>query len=240
MKNLPTYESFVEKQIEARVLHILREGVQMVAVESINEGSVDRAQYELDRLIKTSKGTPIIAEFIPEVMSIVKKFAESGQSGGSAPYTTAVIVQVIEKLLKQQPLGGITCEDDEWNPLSEYGDKNGFQNRRLSSVFKDGAKGRPYYLDAIVFKALDKNYTFTSNGSVTTDDGECITSRQYIKNLPFEPKTFVVDVHETEYRKEKDGTLIPEEGGGWWESKIADPKQLEAVWEYYDKMPKKK
>jgi hypothetical protein len=250
MKQIKMYEEFVNEELFidelfGKIIETLHEGVRMIEVSVINEGSVDRAQYELDRLIKSSNGTPIIAEFIPEVMSLVKKFADSGQSGGSAPYTTAVILQVLEKLLKQQPLGGITCEADEWSDCSVFEDAEEgtgtFQNKRLSSVFKVGKEGTPYYLDAIVFKAIGKDYTFTSGGSVTNEEtGEVICSSQYIKSLPFEPKTFVIDVNETEYRKNKDGSLVPEEGGGWWESKIADPKQLEAVWEYYNKKPKRK
>lgn len=249
MKKLKTYEEFliesrIEREIGAIILQTLHEGVRMVSVSALNEGTVDKAEYEINRLLKNSKAkgeTPLIKEFVPEVLSLVKKFADSGQSGGSAPYTTAVIVKVLEKLLKQQPLGGITCEADEWNSLSTFGDKDGFQNMRLSSVFKEGINGKPYYLNAIVFKPVGKDYTFTSGGSVVNEEtGEVICSSQYIKSLPFEPKTFTIDVHETEYRKNEDGSLTPEEGGGWWESKIADPKQLEAVWEYYDKKPKKK
>lgn len=241
MKNILSYEEYSQQTlIEEWLIRTLHEGCRMVRISEINEGSVDKAQFELDRLMKRSEGTPIIAEFVPEVMALVKKFADSGQSGASAPYTTSVIIQVLEKLLKQQPLEGITCESDEWNSLSDFGDRDGFQNRRLSSVFKEGIDGKPYFLDAIVFKPIGKEYTFTSNGSVIDESGEEIGSAQYIKNLPFEPKTFVIDVHETEYRKEKGGKLIPEEGGGWWESKIADPKQLEAVWEFYDRKEIKK
>lgn len=50
----------------------------------------------------------------------------------------------------------------------------------------------------------------------------------------------MIDVQEKEYRKLKDGSLVEEDGGGWWESWLADPKQLEEVWEYYNKKEKKK
>jgi len=208
----------------------------MVETPTLNEGAVDRAQFELDRLVKTTKGEAIITEFIPEVMSVVKKFAESGQSGGSAPYTSAVILQVLGKLLRQEPLGGITCEDSEWSDLSQWGDKGTYQNMRLSSVFKEEG-GKPYYLDAICFKPIGKDYTFS--GSAELPNGEIVGSSHYIKELPFEPKTFTIDVTETEFRKNEDGSLTPESGGGWWESKIANPEQLEAVWEYYDKKERK-
>jgi hypothetical protein len=235
----------LEKEIHSKLIKFLHEGCQMVRVEDIlNEGTVDKADYELERLLKKSeaegKGTPIVKEFIPEIKALLQKFADSGQSGGSAPFTTAVIVQVIEKLLKQEPLGGIDGTDDEWVSLSDMGDKETYQNGRLSSVFKQGKEGKPYYLDAIVFKNPSKDYTFTS-GSVDLPDlagdgnGGKIGSAQYIKSFPFEPKTFIIDVDEKEYRKNKDGSLTPEEGGGWWESWVKDPNQLEEVWEYYDR-----
>jgi hypothetical protein len=235
----------LEKEIKSKIIKFLHDGCKMVRVEdTINEGSVDRADYELDRLINKAKaegnGTPIIKEFIPEVKALVKKFADSGQSGGSAPFTTSVILKVIEKLLKQEPLGGIDGTDDEWVSLSDMGDNESYQNSRLSSVFKNGKDGKPYYLDAIVFKVKDKDYTFTS-GSVDLPDlagdgkGGKIGSAQYIKSFPFEPKTFIIEVDEKEYRKNEDGSLTPEDGGGWWESWVKDPSQLDEVWEYYDR-----
>jgi hypothetical protein len=247
MKIATTMKEFLNEQeilATKMLIKFLHEGVVIhEKITEINEGSVSKADYELDRLIKRSeeKGeTPIIKEFIPEVKALVKRFADSGQSGGSAPFTTSVILKVIEKLLKQEPLGGVENTDDEWNSLSQFGDKEGYQNNRLSSVFKEGKDGKPYYLNAIAFRNPEKNYTFTSGsvdlpGLAGDGTGGKIGSSQYIKSFPFEPKTFVIDVDEKEYRKLKDGTLVEEDGGGWWESWIKDPKQLEEVWEYYDR-----
>lgn len=244
MKHIKLFEQYqqekLENQLQAFLFRELHEGVKMTAVEAVNESSVAKAEFEINRLLTKTEGTPIIKEFVPEVMALVKKFAESGQSGGSAPFTTSVIVQVIEKLLKQEPLGGIDGTDDEWEDVSHYGDENprtSFQNKRLSSVFK-GKDNKAYYLDAIVFRNPEKDYTFTS-GSVDLPDlagdgkGGKIGSAQYIKKFPFEPKTFVIDVDEKEYRKNEDGSLTLEEGGGWWESRVKDPKQLDEVWKHY-------
>ena len=252
MRIASTFEEFLNEQenkIVLMAIKFLHEGVEMkYAFGTLNEGSVDKANYELNRMLSRAEAkgeTPVVKEFVPEIQALVKKFADSGQSGGSAPFTTAVIVKVIEKLLKQEPLGGVENTDDEWNSLSSFGDDESYQNNRLSSVFKQGKDGRPYYLDAIVFRNPEKNYTFTS-GSVDLPDlagdgkGGKIGSSQYIKEFPFEPKTFVIDVDEKEFRKLKDGTLVEEEGGGWWESKVKHPAQLDEVWIYYDrKNPKK-
>lgn len=233
---IKNYNSWIiEKEVFAKLLYILHEGCKMVKVEEmLNEGLISKADYELDRLVKNSKGELIITPFIPEVKALVQKFADSGQSGGSAPYTSAVIIDAIKKLLNHEPLGGIQNTEDEWNNISDQGDPDSYQNKRLSSVFKQGKDGRPYYLDAIVFRNPEKNYTFTS-GSVSLGDDKKgkIRSAQYIKSFPFEPKTFVIDIEEKEYRKNEDGSLTPEEGGGWWETWVKDPKQLDEVWEYY-------
>lgn len=235
------YEALIEKEIHSKLVEFLHEGVYMIP--NLNEGSVDHAQYELNRLLKRAeeKGeTPIVKEFVPEILSLVQKFADSGQSGGSAPFTAGVITEVLKKLLAQEPLGGVENTDDEWNDISDIeGVKEGsgtFQNNRLSSVFKEGKDGRPYYLDAIVFIPEGKEYGFTSGGvKMSEDSDETVGSANYIKSFPFQPKTFKITVMEKECRKLKDGSLIEEEGGGWWESWLKDPKQLDEVWEYYDK-----
>ena len=246
-KRIKLYEEFINESIENRVLtqliKFLHEGVKMISSTSINEGLVDKAQYELELLMKSSDSTPIIGEFVPEVMALVKKFADSGQSGGSAPYTSAVIVQVLKKLLAHEPLGeGIMGTDNEWSDCSVYEDAEEgtgtFQNMRLSSVFKEGKEGKPYYLNAIVFTPEGKEYSFTGCVGITEGSEETVSSSQYIKSFPFTPKTFEIKVHQKEYRKLKDGTLVEEDGGGWWETWLKDPAQLDEVLEYYDRKPK--
>jgi hypothetical protein len=244
MKHIQLFEEFVESKIRWEIVQALHEGVRMVQVESLNESS----KYpELKRLLDKAEkdgDTLLIAEFVPEIEALVDKFGKSGQSGGSAPFTAGAIVDTIKKMLAHEPLGeGIMCTDDEWNDCSIYDKEPGkrsFQNNRLSSVFKEGKEGQPYYLNAVVWKPVGKNYTFTGTVSLEEGSDEEIGSMHYIKNLPFQPKTFVIDVEEKEYRKLEDGTMIEEAGGGWWESWLADPKQLEQVWEYYNKRERRK
>jgi len=245
------YENWlVEREILSLLIRHLHEGCTMLPLSDIlNEGTMSKADYELDRLLKRSEAkgeAPLVKDFVPEIKSLVQKFADSGQSGASAPYTSGVIVSVIQKLLNQEPLGGIEGTEDEWVDIGkEAGETPGtmFQNNRLSSVFKD-ADDKPYYLDAIVFKDTDKDWSFTS-GSIDlpglADDagGGTVGSAQYIKTFPFEPKTFVIDVISTEYHKNEDGTLVTQDGGGWWESVVKDPKQLEEVWQHYDRKTSK-
>jgi hypothetical protein len=161
------------------------------------------------------KGDRLIIEpFIPTIKRITELFSKEGHSGCSASFAAPALAETIKNVLLFKPLSPITGADDEWsNPGGEI-----FQNNRLSSVFKQGKDGKPYYLDAIVWKSQN-DCTFT--GSVFKADGVRVFSRQYIK-LPFKPKTFYIDVIEKEVAKDD------------WESYIKDEKQLEEVFEYYE------
>jgi len=135
------------------------------------------------------------------VMELIEVFSKQGHSGMSAPR----VVALFKELANQKPINAIKCTDDEWNEVGE----SMYQNKRLSSVFKDGKNGKPYYIDAIVWEREEGGaFTGTVNG---------IMSRQFIK-LPFMPKTFYVKVREV---------------GDDYE--ILDPKILMEAFAFYDK-----
>jgi len=184
------------------------------------------AETELDILCKTHNekdNPPIIKDFIPEILALVNKFGNSGQSGGSAPYVAGAIADAIKKLCLFQPICGITGIDDEWGiPLGIKGDSTK-QNKRCSALFKR-SDGKCYYLDAIIFKT--QNGGTWSTSSVKMPDGSTIGSRQFVKGFPFKPKTFTIDVIETEVEKDN------------WEFTIKDESQLDEVFNYYDRYVK--
>jgi len=186
----------------------------------------DKAIREFEILEKTVKDA-VIVPFKDEILALVDKFGNSGQSGGSAPFTAGAISGAVKSLCLQKPICDITGIKEEWNETS----KGVFQNNRLSSVFKEGKDGRPYYLDAIVFQG-QKGSAFTSNGSVKLKDGNTIVSRQFIK-FPFKPKTFYIDVIETEWADKDE--KVKKAGGGWWTSVVKDESQLVEVFKYYEK-----
>jgi len=194
------------------------------------------AEKEFEILEKTVEDA-IIAPFKDEILALVEKFGQSGQSGGSAPFTAGSISKAVKELCLQNPICPITGIDEEWNDCSDMGgdtpkSRSMYQNNRASAIFKDGKDGRPYYLDAIIFQGQNGS-AFTSN-SVDMSDGRTIGSSQFIR-LPFKPKSFYIDVIETEWHKNKEtGELTKEEGGGWWTSIIKDEDQLKEVAEYYD------
>jgi hypothetical protein len=175
------------------------------------------AQRELDILIKTTPDA-IIRDFVPEILALCEAFGNSGQSGGSAPYTASALSQAIKKLCLQQTIAPLTGEDDEWMEVTGASDLPSMcQNKREGAVFKDGSQA--YYLDAITWKT-QTGATWSGNAHAGT---EKISSRQNIKSFPFYPKTFVVDVIEKEVSKDN------------WEFDVKNHDDLKEVFEYYDK-----
>ena len=61
------------------------------------------------------------------VLNVVQAFADGGHSGFSASYA----IQIIEKVLRYEPLSPLTFSDDEWIKH----DVGIWQNRRKSTVF---------------------------------------------------------------------------------------------------------
>ena len=146
------------------------------------------------------------------VMQLIEVFSKQGHSGSSAPFC----INYFKKLAAFDPLSPLKFDDSEWNNAI---DKNVFQNNRLSSVFKDGKDGTPYYINAIVWKN-EKGLTYT--GHALDSKGNSIGSSQIIK-MPFKPKTFYIDVIEEEVKKDD------------WVFHIKDDAQLDEVFKHYDR-----
>lgn len=182
-----------------------------------DSGSRQKAEEEFKYLGYEPINTPGLEEdpnkWIQEnVLDLLSVFSLQGHSGFSASFC----VRYFEKLAMHKPLSPIMCTEDEWGKSSFTHDET-YQNKRLSAVFKKGKHGKPYYIDAIVWRN-QKGLTYT--GTVKDNDGNKISSAQNIK-LPFTPKTFYVDVIETEVAKDD------------YESCVKDNSQLVEVFEYY-------
>lgn len=192
------------------------------------------AKQELEILEKTVPDA-IVTPFKNEILALCEAFGKSGQSGGSAPMTATVLSKAIKSLLLQEPISEITDVDVEWNQL-DYDDEVKYQSKRCSALFKDN-DNKAYYLEAIVWKGVEDWDTFT--GSVYLDDKnfELIKSRQYVK-FPFKPKTFYIDVVRVPISKKEaeERNLYYIEGHNeCYYTVIKNPKQLNAVFKYYDR-----
>jgi len=82
------------------------------------------------------------------ILHMIEEFADEGHSGFSASYA----INILSKLLAFKPLTPLTGEDNEWTNVSDRGTGDVmYQNKRLSSVFKDGKDGEAYTIDGKVF-----------------------------------------------------------------------------------------
>ena len=196
-----------------------------------------KRELEMGGWLKKGEDTMYDGMIGEAVLELISVFAGQGHSGMTAPITA----NLFNKLAKHEPLGPLTGEEDEWGTVAD--DIN--QNKREGTVFRNGKDGKAYYLDAIVWQCIDEGYEYDSfTGSLNG-----ITSRQYIKEFPFTPKTFRIGLHRIEHgsvipsddidyfenrTRPKDSPDAPFEST-YWSYELADPSQLDEVWEYYDK-----
>jgi hypothetical protein len=187
------------------------------------------AKQELDILAATVPDA-IVTPFSKEILALCEAFGESGQSGGSAPFTATAISKAIKKLLLFEPIYPITGTDEEWVNVRDISneDEMTYQNKRCSALFKSKS-GKCWYVDAIVKKVAQTGQCFSGAFWLSREDylagdkTKKIGCAHYVKSFPFTPKTFYIDVVEEEVAKDD------------WEMYVKDVKQLNKVWKYYDK-----
>ena len=105
---------------------------------------LDHAERELD-LMGLSDDGDMNGAMRKHILHMIKEFAGEGHSGFSASYA----IQVLEKLLRFEPITPLTGEDWEWNNVSEMSGETLYQNARCGRVFKD--KDGAYDIDGKVF-----------------------------------------------------------------------------------------
>jgi hypothetical protein len=77
-----------------------------------NMNKPKRAVREFAILRRTTEDA-IILPFEKEILALVDKFNNSGQSGGSAPYTAAALSQAVKNLCLQNPICDITGNTED-------------------------------------------------------------------------------------------------------------------------------
>jgi len=155
------------------------------------------------------------------VMELIEVFANQGHSGMSA----GLVAGLFNKLANYEPLQEITGRDEEW--AEAFNDEEGqpvYQNKRCSALFKY-TNGRASYGQAIVKRCPDGS-CWSGPLYLTREDAiNNINKIQVeVKEYPFVPKTFYVDVIEEEVKKDD------------WIMWVKDPSQLDEVFEYYKKI----
>ena len=102
---------------------------------------------ELDRIGMTEDSPDEMTVMMRKhILHMMQEFANEGHSGFSASYA----ISILTKLMDFKPLSPLTGEDNEW-VKHDYGVNDvTHQNKRRSSVFKDG-DGECYDIDGKVF-----------------------------------------------------------------------------------------
>lgn len=97
------------------------------------------AKQELERAGLLSEDSDYNGMLGKSALEIVEVFSKQGHSGNSAE----VVTQLLEKLLRYEPLSPLTYAEDEWEDVSEQSGRPLWQNKRRFSVFsKDKGKTR--------------------------------------------------------------------------------------------------
>ena len=196
------------------------------------------AKRELDILAATVPDS-IVTPFAKEILALCEAFGNSGQSGCSAPFTASAILHAVKKLLLHEPICDVTGHESEWvDVIDAYGGSIMYQNNRCSALFKDGIESKAHYLNAIVWKGVEDHDTFTGRVYIDDKNFELIGSSQFVK-FPFKPKTFYIDVVRVPISKEeaekRDLHYIEDKFNECYYTILKDTKQLDKVFEYYDK-----
>lgn len=125
---------------------------------------VEFAKMELDRILETceDQDSKECQEKINyDIMQIIQTFSEQGHTGFTANYA----LNILERLLRYQPLSDLTGEDSEWINTSEFGSgQTSYQNKRCPSIFKD-KDGKAYNVEGKIFSEDGGKTWFTSKDS---------------------------------------------------------------------------
>ena len=113
---------------------------------------VERARIELEAAgwntdpDKAVKGDQFSAAGV-HILKAVEAFIGADWSGA----TVGIGLELFNALIKHQCLTPITGEDSEWDDMTDCSGYALFQNKRCSSVFKEGVDGRPFTVNAFSF-----------------------------------------------------------------------------------------
>lgn len=108
-----------------------------------DSGLVNHARTELTLAGLLDKDSDYDGMLGEAALEIIGVFARQGHSGYSAAMTT----DIVNRLMRYEPLTPLTYAPDEWNDVSEMSGTPMWQNRRKSSVFSTDHGLTHYDLD---------------------------------------------------------------------------------------------
>ena len=181
---------------------------------------VEYAKSELQELYgEDYKDDPYGGMVSEAVLELIEKFSEQGHSGSSAP----IVLGVFKKLASFEPITPILDVASQWSEVSD----GVFQHKKLCGLFKKDENGKPYYIDAIVMRLPDGTCwsgSFFAHKEDIGDESKRISGAAYVKEFPFAPKTFYINVNEDEVTKDD------------YVRYCINANQLEGAMGYYDLM----
>ena len=156
------------------------------------------------------------------IIELLKVASEQDKSGTVADFVYPKLAEIIKNAFSFKPFTPINEGEEEFHALSAH-EPTVSQSARISSLFKDGEKGKAYYLDAITWYMVSKDEDGNEFAEGFSGHIQGISAHKCIK-YPFVPKTFYVEV------LEKDGDYIVTEKG---------KEELRKAMDYYVPVDKK-
>ena len=126
---------------------------------------------ELTRIGMYGSDDEMNNEMCNHILKMIDVFVEERHSGFSAEYA----INILQKLLRWEPLSPLTGGDDEWCEVSD----ELFQNKRLSHVFKNGKDGQAYDIEGKVFVEPD-GCSYTSRDSLVYIEFPYVPNTEYV------------------------------------------------------------
>lgn len=94
---------------------------------------INFAKAELERAQLFDKDADYDGEIAKSVVELIETFSKQNHSGGSA----ALTLLLFSRLAAFKPLKPLTGNEEEWNHVGMQNGAPLYQNKRLSTVFKD-------------------------------------------------------------------------------------------------------
>lgn len=191
--------------------------------------TVKHAKTEFE-ILKSKQPNSLIIPFEPELLAIVERFSEMGNSGGSTPFVIQSITHSLTRLLEHKTLTNLTGVEREWSLVSVINESILYQNVRDGRFFK--TEDESYCIDAIIWVAEDHQFT----GTVYSKDGLNSFSSHANTLFPIMHESFYIKVDKWYFDKkviELLGLAHAEDDKGLYTYVLSDEKDLELVKAHY-------
>lgn len=150
------------------------------------------------------------------ILELLEVATEQGVSGSAADYIYPKLTELIKNAFSFKPFVPINEGEEEFYYISED-EHTVAQSARVSALFRDGERGKAYYLDAIVWYMIETDENGNEYAEGFSGHVQGIAAHKCIK-YPFVPRTFYIEV------MEKNGEYIITERG---------KEELRKAYDYY-------